>query len=754
MRAMDWMDVRSMVRSEEGRDSAGDRLKPEPGLLDGLNEPQREACRHVGGPLLILAGPGSGKTRVITHRIVHLITEGGVRPDEILALTFTNKAANEMRQRVERLLPGVRGIWVSTFHAMCARILRREIEVLDGFTRDFSIYDTSDRNALLKKVIRDVGLDLTKFRPAMVGGWISDRKNRDFKGTSALEDLTGPPGFDEEMLGRVQTKYEDAMRAANALDFDDLLIKSLVVFDEHPGVRDVYARRFRQVMVDEYQDTNRVQYLLTRHLASGHGNLAVVGDPDQSIYAWRGADIRNILAFEEDFGAPKVIKLEQNYRSKGNILKAASAVIANNSARKAKSLWTDAGDGERIAVIECGDENDEAREIAYQIQGWKAHGGRLSDVAVFYRANFMQRAIETALHLAKVPYQVVGGVEFYARREIRDLLGYLKLVVNPSDDVAFSRVVNVPARGIGETSLGRLASWAEDQGCPMLAACRSAEALAAIRGRAKKGLAAFGELVERLAAIRDIDASVAIDLALEEMDRDRWLRAMDDGTGIEDREANVDELRSHAAEFDRLNPEGKLRGFLQDIALVSEVDGLDEELDKAALMTLHAAKGLEFQLVIIAGVEEELLPHARSLAESGASGSTWDALEEERRLFYVGMTRAGERLVITHAGTRHFFGDQRWTRPSRFLDEIPPELIEGQAADGDEEDVLGVYEPSASAIQLAVGDRVEHDHFGPGRVEQLQGSGVNARALVRFTHHGTKQLLLQYANLRLVGGAV
>jgi DNA helicase-2/ATP-dependent DNA helicase PcrA len=746
MRAMDWMDVRSLVDPLRSTPESG--YESDPTLLDALNEPQREACRHVTGPLLILAGPGSGKTRVITNRIVHLITEGGVRPDEILAITFTNKAANEMRHRVERLLPGVKGLWVSTFHAMCARILRREIEVLDGYTRDFSIYDTSDRNSLLKKVIKDVGLDLTKFRPGMVGGWISDRKNKGFQDERELIDPAESLGFDDEMLVRVQKKYEEATRTANALDFDDLLIKTLEVFDKHPGVRDAYARRFRQVMVDEYQDTNRVQYLLTRHLASGHGNLAVVGDPDQSIYAWRGADIRNILAFEEDFGAPKVIRLEQNYRSKGNILKAASAVIANNSARKAKDLWTDLGDGERVVVIECGDENDEAREIAYQIQGWKSGGGRFSDVAVFYRANFMQRALESALHLAKVPYQVVGGVEFYARREIRDLIGYLKLTMNPSDDVAFRRIVNVPARGVGETSLGRLSAWAGGQGVSMLEACRSSDALAEIRGRAKKGLALFGELMERLAPVRDVDAAVAMDLVLEEIERDRWFGEMDDGSGVADREANVDELRSHAAEFDRMNPEGKLRGFLQDIALVSEIDGLDEEVDKAALMTLHAAKGLEFKLVLIAGVEEELLPHARSLAESGDMDG---ALEEERRLFYVGMTRAEDRLVITHAGTRHFFGDQRWARPSRFLDEIPPELIEGQEADGDEEDVLGVYEPSENALALVVGDRVEHDHFGPGRVEQLQGSGVNARAVVRFAHHGTKQLLLQYANLRRIG---
>jgi DNA helicase-2/ATP-dependent DNA helicase PcrA len=703
------------------------------------------------GPLLILAGPGSGKTRVITSRIVWLLTEQGVRPDEILALTFTNKAAREMRERVERTLPGagaLRGLWISTFHSMCARILRREIPVLSGYTRDFSIYDTSDRNQLLKKLIKDAGYDLTRFRPAMIGGWISDQKNR-VHDDDSHDIVEEEDGLEEEVLQRIGKAYEDAKRENNALDFDDLLHKTLDIFDKHAGVRDAYAHRFRFVMVDEYQDTNRVQYLLTRHLASVHGNLAVCGDPDQSIYAWRGADVRNILDFEDDFGSPTTVKLEQNYRSRGNILAVASALIANNRARKPKELWTEAEDGDRIVAIECADENDEAREIVQQIQGQRAGGRAFSGIAIFYRANFMQRALESALRLSNVPYQVVGGVEFYARKEIRDLISYLRLVVNPADDVAFLRVVNVPARGIGQTSIGRLSAWAASRSVGLLAAVGAESALGEIRGRAKKGLAEFAGLLDRMLPLREADAGVAIDVLLSEIDRDRWMASMDDGQGVADREANVDELRSHADEYDRLHPEGKLRGFLEDVALVSDVDSLEEDTDKVALMTLHAAKGLEFPVVFIAGLEEELLPHARSLSEGGGDDA---GLEEERRLLYVGVTRAEERLVLCHARTRLHFGEERWRQPSRFLDEIPPELIEGREPELDEQAMLGDYQPPEEFPTLRVGERVEHDYFGVGHIEILQGSGVNARATVKFVHHGTKQLLLQYAKLRRLGG--
>jgi DNA helicase-2/ATP-dependent DNA helicase PcrA len=735
------MDFQGMggISGEDASDEGGGANLPD--LLEGLNDSQREAVLHREGPLLILAGPGSGKTRVVTHRIAQLVTQHRVRPGEILAITFTNKAAKEMRERVERLLPGVKGMWISTFHAMCARILRQEIETLGDWNRDFSIYDTSDRNQLLKTVIKAANYDVTQYRPAMVGGWISEWKN-----SRGSDRPQADGGMEEEVFAAVYARYQDTMRANNALDFDDLLLKVLEIFDTKPGLRDAYASRFRYVMVDEYQDTNRVQYRLTKHLSSFHGNLAVCGDPDQSIYAWRGADIRNILDFEGDFGAPMVVKLEQNYRSSANILKAADAVIRNNSQRKGKDLFTENEDGSLLHLMECGDENDEAREIARQIQGLQVGGMSLSGMAIFYRANFMQRALESQLRLAKVPYSVVGGVEFYARREIRDLIGHLKLIMNPVDDIAFRRIVNVPKRGVGDKGLETLTQWAADRRISLLQAAASEEALISIRGRAKKGLASFASLMDSLKSCKEKSASDALEELLLHMEFESWMAQMDDGTR-EDREANVEELRTYAKEYDRLYPDGLLRGFLEDISLVSEIDGHDESAESVSLMTLHAAKGLEFPAVFIAGLEEELLPHARSISE----GADDEGLEEERRLLYVGMTRAQERLFLSFAAYRMHFGQTSSRLPSRFLDEIPSELIEGYEPEQDAEDVLGVYEsPSSAYNNLRVGDRVHHGHFGNGSIERLLGSGVNARATVHFPRHGNKDLLLQYANLEVL----
>jgi DNA helicase-2/ATP-dependent DNA helicase PcrA len=734
---MDWMDVQAAQAGAETGVSADE-------LLEGLNKPQRSAVIHAEGPLLILAGPGSGKTRVMTHRIAWLVTQAGVRPEEILAITFTNKAAKEMRERVDRLLPDLKGAWISTFHSMCARILRRDIEHLAPFTRDFSIYDTSDRNQLIKKIIKELGFDPKRFRPAAVGGWISNEKNQAADQTQPLVIDDGS-GMDEEVFSKVRDVYAQRLADQNALDFDDLLLKTLELFDRHPGVRDSYSRRFRYVLVDEYQDTNRVQYLLTSHLASGHGNLAVCGDPDQSIYGWRGADIRNILDFEEDFGKPLVVRLEQNYRSTQTILGAASALIGNNTQRKAKDLWSEGDKGERLVVLECGDENEEAREIATQIRGIQGRGGAFGECAIFYRMNFMQRALESALRLGGVPYQVVGGLEFYQRREIRDLVAYLRLLVNPKDDQAFLRVVNAPLRGVGQTTVGRLSQWSTDRRLTLRDALRSEEAIGLVRGRAKKGLAEFAGLLEALDPFRDASAGDALGAILENIGRERWIAEMDDGDTVVDRDSNVEELLAHAQEYDRLYPESKLPGFLQDVALVSDTDAYEGSEDAVKLMTLHAAKGLEFPYVFIAGCEEELIPHGRALEEDPVNG-----IEEERRLFYVGLTRAMTRLFLTHAVTRFFFGDTRWARPSPFLDEIPPEFIEGIEAD-DAQSALGTYEPEDDgAPALVVGQRVEHDHFGRGRIESLSGNGVNARADVRFDVHGNKQLLLSYAKLVVV----
>ena len=747
---MDWLDLKQAT-APHGDSSGGPPAATGPAeaeLIAGLNDGQRDAVLAGGGPLLIVAGPGSGKTRVVTTRIAHLVTQRGLAPYEILAITFTNKAAKEMRERVERLVPGTDGTggsWIGTFHSMCARILRREIEVLDGYTRDFSIHDTGDRNTLIKSIVKELGFDPKQFRAPQIGGWISARKNR--RGRDDGFQLSDG-SMEEDVYFAVEKRYRERMRQQNALDFDDLLLKVLDIFDAHHGVRDAYARRFRAVLVDEYQDTNRVQYLLVKHIASFHGNLTVCGDPDQSIYGWRGADIGNILDFEEDYPGAKTVRLEQNYRSTARILEAANAVIANNDARKEKDLFTEGEEGERIAVIECGDENDEAREIAAQIRSHVARGGKYGDCAILYRAGFLQRALESALRYDSVPYQVVAGLEFYQRREIKDLVALLRLALNPSDDIAFVRVVNTPSRGVGDTSLARLAAFAQDRGLSMASALGESDVLNDIRGRAKKGLAEFAGVLEELALAREVSGAVALDMVLECLDVDRWLAEMDDGTGTQDRAANVEELRAFAEDYDKRQPEGMLRGMLEEVALVSDTDAYEGDEDSVKLMTLHACKGLEFPFVAIAGVEDELLPHERAVDEAEDPDV---AIEEERRLFYVGITRAEERLLITYTTYRSFFGGGRPTLPSRYISELPDADVDGAGSDETEEEALGAFDPAAGAGEgLVVGATVMHPHFGRGKIEQLSGAGVNARATVDFVREGRKQLLLQYASLEVL----
>jgi DNA helicase II / ATP-dependent DNA helicase PcrA len=713
-------------------------------ILEGLNPEQREAARSGDGPLLILAGAGSGKTRVITRRIAWLTRVHGVEPRRILAITFTNKAAGELRERCERLGIGS-GAWIATFHSACARILRRDIGHLEGYSGDFTIYDTEDRSRLLRELIRSAGYDATEYKPSDVGAWISARKNRLTRAESGGLEGELELGYRDAALVRFEKEYEEALRRNNALDFDDLLLKVIELFEKAPGVRDVYADRFRHVLVDEYQDTNHVQYRLLRHLTTFHSNLTVCGDPDQSIYAWRGADVRNILDFEKDFPGARVVKLEQNYRSTQNILDAAQAVIRNNVRRKEKALYSQKGAGEKLVALKCSDEDDEAREIAFRIRALAEEGRSHDEFAILYRANFLQRALERALRLTSIPYQIVAGTEFYQRKEIKDLVAYLRVLVNPNDDEACVRALGVPTRGIGDKSVEELRQWALDRRVSLLRAVRSEEARGRIKGRAKAALGEFSALVERLSLHASAPAALALEAVIRETEYWGWLkRSAERGDDI-DRAANVEELLAHALEYDKQAPEGGVRGFLQDIALVSDTDAYDERVPKVALMTLHAAKGLEFPVVFIAGIEEELLPHARSLLDP-------DGIEEERRLFYVGMTRAMERLVLTHAVVRRRYDGETYTMPSRFLDEIPPALIQG--FDAREEELPDyVAEPDApEGEQLRAGDVVEHDHFGRGRVEQLSGAGANARATVSFQGHGTKQLMLSYARLRKVSG--
>ncbi len=716
-----------------------------PDLLAGLNPAQQSAVVHTGSPLLILAGAGSGKTRTITRRIAYLMRERGLRPDEILAITFTNKAAREMRERVAALLPAT-GAWIGTFHSMGARILRRDIALLGGWTSDFTIYDTDDRSRVLKEAVKQAGLDSTRYKPGDIGAWISARKNQ----VASAPHEASQGSYESDIYERIARSYEETMRRNNALDFDDLLLKVLELFAAHPGVRDLYARRFREVLVDEYQDTNGVQYRWLRELSKVHGAVTVCGDPDQSIYAWRGADVRNILEFERDFPGALVVRLEQNYRSRQRILSAAQTVIRNNRGRRDKDLWSDRGPGERLCVLSCADEDDEGHEIAAQIKTLVANGVSADQVAVFYRVNFMQRALERALRLASIPYTVVAGTEFYQRREIKDLIAWLRLLVNPGDGEAAKRALGAPGRGIGEKTLEQLSQWALDRRVSLLRACASTEARSLARGRAKAGLEGFAHQVERLSLFRSSSAGDALRAVVEDIGYFQWLEkdAQDDGV---DRAANVEELLAHATSYDAQNPDGGLRGFLQDIALVSDTDAAEPGGPRVSLMTLHSAKGLEFDCAFIAGLEEDLLPHARALAQD-PDGPAGSGLEEERRLFYVGMTRARERLFLSHAVVRRHFGSETFTLRSRFLEELPAELVEGMEPDSSEPDLDHEdqsLEPEPN-FAFAAGDWVEHDHFGTGQVESLAGSGINARANVRFGSHGTKQLMLQYAKLRLV----
>ncbi len=763
---LDWMDlVRAGALSEADEDGGAARPEADT-LLGGLNEAQRQAVTHPGGPLLILAGAGTGKTRAITHRVAWLVATGAARPHEILGVTFTNKAAREMRGRIGALL-GRDAPWIGTFHSICARFLRREIGVLEGRSGDFSIHDTSDRNQLLKRLTKDLGYDPTRFRPGQVGAWISRRKNLRHSPTAAadethaadVDEVHGAADVEGEALHRIERAYLAAMRAQNALDFDDLLLCTLEVFEAEPGLAEAWSASFRHVLVDEYQDTNRVQYLLTRHFARVHGNLAVCGDPDQSIYAWRGADIGNILAFERDFPGAAVVKLEENYRSSGNILAAAQALIAHNTERREKDLWTRSDAGDPIGLIEAEDENDEADAIADRIGRLRAAGRRLDEVAVLYRVHFQQRALERGLRMAGVAYRIAGGLEFYQRREIKDLVAYLIVLSNPADDVALERIVNVPLRGIGERSLEVLRGWARERGVSLSHAVRSADARAAVRGRARGGLEAFAQLLEQLEHLPGLKPAEALEQVIAAVDYLDWLDEGDD-TETATRQDNVEELVAAARQFEERSPEGSLRGFLEEVALVSDVDGLDAggesgEAGAVTLMTLHAAKGLEFPFVFVTGLEEGLLPHARALGD-GDEADDSRGLEEERRLFYVGLTRARERLWLSSARTRRHWGESTWSEASRFLDELPADRLDGDApVPGDpaeEERALGAYD-GEQTHDLAEGDRVLHGQFGYGRLVRLQGAGANARATVHFDGQGAKILLLQYAKLTRVGAA-
>ena len=713
-------------------------------LLEGLNEPQRAAVLHGEGPLLILAGAGSGKTRVLTHRIAHLVGSGQARHSEILAITFTNKAAQEMRERVEALVGGrSRGMWVMTFHSACARMLRADAERL-GYTRGFTIYDEQDSLRLVKNCVDELDVDPKRFAPRGIRRQISDAKNQLLDAEAYRIKVSS---FFEQTAADVYDLYEQRLHSANAMDFDDLLFRCVNLFELFPEVRDRYRKSFRYVLVDEYQDTNRAQYRWLQLLAEEHRNLAVVGDDDQSVYAFRGADIRNILDFEDDYPDAEVVKLEQNYRSTQTILNASNAVISNNRARKAKSLWSDIGEGEPVHVRELEDEHAEARFVVNEIERLVDEGESRDEIAVFYRTNAQSRVLEDSLVRYGVAYQVIGGTRFYERREIKDALGYLTLLVNPADTVAFGRVVNEPKRGIGSTSQARITNYATTMGEPVWEIASNPESIPGLGTAAVKSVGRFMSVMERLRERVDGGADVG-DLLAETLEESGYTDALRAERTVESqvRLENLEELVGVAREYDAGAEEGSVEEFLQQIALFSEQDNLSDEQGIVTLMTLHNAKGLEYGTVFIIGLEDGVFPHMRSI-EAGD-------LEEERRLAYVGITRAKRQLYLTHARTRALFGNRDWNMRSRFIDEIPAEFT-----DLDEDTLTG---PAAAATwgggaaaaapqptggaSFALGDDVVHAQFGEGVVVGLEPGGL---VVVRFAGDGSeRKLMADYAPLK------
>ena len=749
--------------------SENERVDAAVPLIDGLNPDQLDAVVHTDGPLLVVAGAGSGKTRVLTHRIAHLVGEHGVNPMRILAITFTNKAADEMRERVASLVgPVARKMWVSTFHSACVRILRREAAAI-GYPSSFSIYDQADAQRLTGYVIRDLALDPKRFTPKGVHAQISQYKNDLIFAAEARERAAN---IFERKIADIYTEYQARLVKAGAMDFDDLLTNAVRLFREHPEVLAQYQERFEHILVDEYQDTNRAQNELILTLGAVHRNVCVVGDSDQSIYRFRGADLRNILEFEEAFPDVTVIVLEQNYRSTQTILDAANAVIDHNSARKPKHLWTDQGQGPRIVRYHAEDEGDEARWVVRTLADLhEREGYRWGDMAIFYRTNAQSRVVEEALMRAGSPYKVVGGTRFYDRREIKDALAYLRAVVNPADEVSVKRVLNVPKRGVGDTSVARLDSFASAEGITFAEALRRAGEVG-VTGSAARGVAAFVELLDHLATLVPEGPGDLLQGALE---ASGYLAELEAEHTVEaaGRLENLGELVGSAREF------AEVAEFMEQVALVADSDEVDGDESRVILMTLHTAKGLEYPVVFLVGAEEGVFPHIRALTEP-------DELEEERRLAYVGITRARERLYISHAWSRTLFGSTQYNPPSRFVDEIPAELIEaigervgrggGRASyrererwrrrDDDEgwadhrervvEAALRAGQrpdpkpTGAEALSLRLGDDVRHATYGEGVIVDIVGQGEKAEARVRFPGLGEKTFLLAWTPLQKV----
>jgi len=718
-------------------------------ILEGLNPEQRRAVETTEGPLLVLAGAGSGKTRVLTHRIAYLIGACGIPPESILAVTFTNKAAGEMRDRVEKLLgPEASQVWLSTFHSLCVRILRREIGHL-GHSRGFAIYDQGDARSLVKEAMRRNGLDPKQEEPRRVEWRIDQWKNA---GVGPAEACDEAVDFEARRAAEIYLTYQRLLVDANALDFGDLLLRTVELFDRFPEVLAHYRRRWQYLMVDEYQDTNRVQYQLVRQLAKEHRNLCVVGDVDQSIYGWRGADIRNILDFENDYPEASVVRLERNYRSTHAILAGASGVVENNRERRERSLFAERDGGDPIVVHAAPGDRDEAQWVVRQILSLQRSESRpLGSFAIFYRTNAQSRLFEDALLEYNLPHVVVGGVRFYERAEVKDALAWLRFLCNPADAVSLRRIVARPARGIGKGTLERAGEIARERGTTLVEGLRAFASQAG--GRAAASAAGFLELVDALAA--ELPRCGVGEALARVLDRSGYLAALEreGGPEAESRLENLRELLRAGDDFGRANAgvpdeeRSEIELFLDQVALVADVDFYDRRDECVSLMTVHTAKGLEFPVVFVAGLEEGIFPHAGALRDERG-------IEEERRLCYVAMTRAQDRLFLSWARERHRFGSRSYGTPSRFLSEIPHEALGGAAAVVHEEAAEGrsldySYGQDDAPPGLEVGLRVRHPIFGPGTILGVSGSGAGQKLRVRFERAGVKTLLLRFANLEL-----
>jgi len=728
-------------------------------ILSELNPAQREAVEVITGPVLILAGPGSGKTRVITHRVAYLIKVCGISPRYIMAVTFTNKAAREMQARLYHLVGGsVKDLTLGTFHAICARILRRDGKAV-GIDPKFVIYDDDDQLGLIKRSLQDIGLDPKQYAPRAIASAIGAAKSR----TQAPADyIQQSRSYFEGVVGRVYERYEQLLGESNALDFDDLLMKTVLLFRGCPEVLSRYQNRYRYIQVDEFQDTNLVQYELVKQIGSRYRNICVVGDPDQSIYSWRSADLRNILSFEKDYPEAKVVLLEQNYRSTKNILEVASHLISVNRERKPKGLWTENEVGERATVVETYTEQEEAQFVVNEIERLVDKGeARLGDCAVMYRTNAQSRALEEAFIRFGTPYKLVAGTRFYERREVKDIIAYLRLIQNQDDSVSLLRIINVPGRGIGQQTLAKLSSLARSRGTSQyetlrqISEQRDGEKLP-FSPHITRALLGFFDLTEEfITRSRELNMVDLFDLVVRRSGYQEYLSGQPDG---EERWENILELRTVAQQYRDLPPPTGLTSFLEGVTLVSDVDGLDETVDAATLITLHQAKGLEFPVVFIVGMEDGILPHIKSFDDPGQ-------MEEERRLCYVGITRAKRRVYLVHAFRRSFRGSSNVGQPSRFLDDIPGHLVtSGGLWAGEEGGVASaVYswnrpspfsssppQDGLSSPEIRTGSRVRHAAFGEGVVVSCQSVDGDSEVVVAFQGAGVRKLLLSYAKLEKV----